>query len=136
MAVFDIIAAFIMGALSGMGIGGGGLLVIYLTLFKRIGQIEAQGLNLYFFLFASIASLFIHYKKRKIDYKKVLLLGASGMVSAYFGSYLASKVSPYTLRVLFGVMLLLAGGISLGRQIPQLVRRKKERGKSKKTLYK
>jgi len=118
-----------MGALSGMGIGGGGLLVIYLTLVKGTGQIEAQGLNLYFFLFASAAALFVHCTKRRINYPLVLYLAAFGMPAALVGGYVASVTDPQTVRVLFGVMLMLAGSVSLVKTVSGGLRHKKERKK-------
>ena len=122
-----MIAAFLMGALSGMGIGGGGLLVIYLTLIKGVGQIEAQGLNLYFFLFASAAALFVHSVKREINYPLVLLLAAFGMPAALFGSYLASVSDPHTVKVMFGLMLVAAGGISFVKTLPEYIKSKKKK---------
>ena len=50
------IASFIIALLSGMGIGSGGLLVIYLTLLEKVPQLTAQGINLLFFIFASASS--------------------------------------------------------------------------------
>lgn len=129
MAFVDMMAAFFMGALSGMGIGGGGLLVIYLTLVRGAEQINAQGINLYFFVFASIAALFIHCRKRRIDYSLVLLLSAFGMPVSLFGGLLASVTDPYLLRKIFGVMLIIAGGISLVRTVLPYIINKKERKK-------
>lgn len=129
MAFVDMMAAFFMGALSGMGIGGGGLLVIYLTLIRGAEQINAQGINLYFFVFASIAALFIHCRKRRIDYSLVLLLSALGMPVSLFGGLLASVTDPYLLRKIFGVMLIIAGGISLVRTVLPYIINKKERKK-------
>lgn len=126
MIFVDIIAALVMGALSGMGIGGGGLLVIYLTALRGIGQIEAQGLNLYFFLFASAAALFVHCTKRKINYPLVLFLCAFGMPMALLGSRVAAATDPETVRKLFGVMLVAAGSLSLIRSIPRLKGLKKK----------
>ena len=113
MVIVDIIAALIMGALSGMGVGGGGLLVIYLTAFKSLGQIASQGINLYFFIFASVASLFVHCRKRKINYKAVVLLSGAGIPFAIIGSVAASVTDPETVRTVFGIMLILAGAVTL-----------------------
>ncbi len=129
MAFVDMIAAFFMGALSGMGIGGGGLLVIYLTLIRGADQISAQGINLYFFVFASIAALFIHCKKRRINFPLVLLLAAFGMPMSLLGGLLASVTDPYLLRKIFGIMLIVAGGISLFRMAKPYLSNKKERKK-------
>ncbi|MBE6587522.1 MAG: sulfite exporter TauE/SafE family protein [Ruminococcaceae bacterium] len=125
MTIIDMIASFFMGALSGMGIGGGGLLVIYLTLVRGTDQISAQGLNLYFFLFASAAALFVHCTKRRINYPLVLILAAFGMPMSFAGSLAASAARPETVRVIFGVMLIIAGGISLIRALCAYLRNKK-----------
>ena len=53
MDIIDTVVAFFASALAAMGVGGGGLLVIYLTLVRATEQISAQGINLFFFLFSS-----------------------------------------------------------------------------------
>ena len=53
MIFIDVIASFIIALLSGMGIGSGGLFVIYLTFMTNADQLSAQGANLLFFLFSS-----------------------------------------------------------------------------------
>ena len=64
--VLSIIMFFIIATLSGMGVGSAGLLVVWLTVFDSVPQLAAQGLNLFFFLFSSSASLLIHVKRRKM----------------------------------------------------------------------
>lgn len=117
MVIIDFAAAILLGALSGMGIGGGGLLVIYLTLIRSVDQISAQGLNLFFFIFASAAALFVHMTKRKIPLGILLYCSAFGMAAAYFGAAAANAVNPVLVRKLFGGMLAIAGGIALARNI-------------------
>lgn len=117
MVIIDFAAAILLGALSGMGIGGGGLLVIYLTLIRSVDQISAQGLNLFFFIFASAAALFVHMTKRKIPLGILLYCSAFGMAAAYFGAAAANAVNPVLVRKLFGGMLAIAGGIALARNL-------------------
>ena len=117
MVIIDFAAAILLGALSGMGIGGGGLLVIYLTLIRSVDQISAQGLNLFFLIFASAAALFVHMTKRKIPLGILLYCSAFGMAAAYFGAAAANAVNPVLVRKLFGGMLAIAGGIALARNI-------------------
>ncbi|MDD6094353.1 MAG: sulfite exporter TauE/SafE family protein [Clostridia bacterium] len=109
MIVADIIAGIAIGALSGMGVGGAGLLVIYLTALRGLEQRAAQGVNLYFFIFASAASMFVHAAKRKIDRKNVLTVLLGGMPAAYLGCLAASATDPDMLRKIFGGMLVLTG---------------------------
>ena len=127
MIIIDFIAAVLLGALSGMGIGGGGLLVIYLTLIRNVDQISAQGLNLFFFIFASAAALFVHMTKRHIPFGILLFTSVFGMVAAYFGAAAANAVDPALVRKLFGGMLVIAGGIALWRNLlaNKIAKRKK-----------
>ena len=109
MVWLDFGAGVLVAALAGLGVGGGGLLVIYLTMFKGIGQVEAQGLNLLFFVAAGAASLLIHVKKRKLDYKKITLIIACGAAGAVAGSLLANIIDCTLVKKIFGGFLIASG---------------------------
>lgn len=109
MKTFIII--FLIALLSGMGVGGGGLLVIYLTLFENVEQVIAQGTNLSFFIATALASTVYNLKKKKIVWKITLVLSISGAVFSLLGSFLVEAIDRDILRKLFGGMLAL-GGIS------------------------
>ncbi|MBQ8474926.1 MAG: sulfite exporter TauE/SafE family protein [Clostridia bacterium] len=109
----DFVAGICLAALAGMGVGGGGLLVIYLTLFLEMEQRTSQGVNLLFFIFAAGFSLLIHIRKRNIKLPLVLLCSISGICFAMFGANVSSLVDGEVLRRGFGVMLILAGSINL-----------------------
>lgn len=108
----DIAAGLFMGMLTGMGIGGGGLLVLYLTGMRELGQLEAQGCNLLFFVFASAASLFIHNRKRKLDFRMIGIAAALAICGSQIGVYLTGMIPEELIRKLFGYMLIFAGGIA------------------------
>lgn len=113
MIFVDMIVSFLVAAMSGLGIGGGGLLVIYLTLIKGVEQIEAQGINLMFFLFASGASLLIHLKKRKINFGILGVMVFFGIIGSVFGSFTATMVNPMVIRKIFGTFLVITGAMTL-----------------------
>ena len=113
MFTISLIAAFLVAILSGLGVGGGGLFVIYLVLFTSLLQLQIQGINLAFFLFSSAASLSIHLTKRKIFWAAVAIMSASGIVGAILGSMLSAKADEALLRKIFGAMLVISGIISL-----------------------
>lgn len=106
-------AAVITGVLAGLGVGGGGLLVIWLTMSGMYDQLTAQGINLVFFLFAGGASLFIHRKSGRISFKTFLFLAIPGIAGALAGCFIAALWSPALLRKCFGGLMLCAGVISL-----------------------
>lgn len=105
--------SLIIAILSGMGIGGGGLLVIYLVLIEGTAQMVAQGANLAFFIFAASASVLFSVKKKKIHYKITLVMSAAGMVFSLLGAFLARACDPHLLQQIFGGMLVLGGVGSL-----------------------
>lgn len=118
------IISLLIAILSGMGVGGGGLLVIYLTLFEGTEQIIAQGANLCFFILCGLASTIYNVIKKKIVWKTTLILSLSGAISSVLGSILTSQINPYLLRTVFGGMLVFSGGASL---ISSFVKNKQNR---------
>ena len=119
MVFIDIIASFIIALLSGLGIGSGGLLVIYLTIMTDIEQLSAQGANLLFFLFSSGAALLYNIRKRNIYWSAVLFLSVIGILGALFGSFVAGIIPTGILRKLFGTMLTVSGIVTLFKKEKQ-----------------
>ena len=113
MLFIDIIASFIIALLSGMGIGSGGLFVIYLSFVADTPQLAAQGANLLFFLFSSGSALLFHIKKRNILWGAVVFMSVIGILGAIFGSFIAGVLPVGVLRKLFGLMLVVSGTVTL-----------------------
>ena len=111
--LLDIIVSFAIAVLSGLGIGSGGLLVIYLTLYAGTPQLRAQGINLVFFLFSAGASMLAHLSHRKLIAPLCILLVASGLPGALLGASLAAALPAALLRKLFGAFLISAGALTL-----------------------
>ena len=106
--MFFLIAA-VIAALSGMGVGGGGLFALYLKFVSDYSQIEIQAINLLFFMFAAGASLLIHLPRRRIYLIPVLIMTAVGIVGSLLGSALATRLHGGLLSGLFGGMMIAAG---------------------------
>ncbi len=100
---------FILALLTGLGVGSGGLYILYLTLLKDVPQAEAQGLNLIFFITASLAAMTVNLIKKRIPLLPVFILFSSGSVGAVFGSLLAGRINGRLLSMLFGALLALVG---------------------------
>lgn len=107
-----VLVSLVIALLSGMGVGSGGLLVIYLSLVENAPQLTAQGVNLLFFLFASSSSLLVHILKRKIYIGAVAVMSLFGIFGSIFGSLAAANLPSDLLRKLFGAMLVISGIIS------------------------
>ena len=114
--IFTAIAAFLLAALSGMGVGGGGLFVVFLSLFSDLPQITIQGINLLFFIFSSGAAVLIHVSRRKIFGKAVLTMIVFGILGSLLGSALAGIAPAALLRRTFGIMLVATGILGIKRK--------------------
>lgn len=99
----------ISGIISGMGIGGGTILIPSLVLLNNLPQQEAQGINLVVFLPVSIVALITHYKKGNLElsFAKWIIFG--GIIGSIIGSMSAIKIKPDNLKRYFGIFLLLIG---------------------------
>ena len=111
--IFDVVISFVLAALSGLGVGGGGLFVIFLALFTDTPQLVAQGMNLLFFVFSASSSLIIHLTHRKIYASLIAILAVSGALGAIFGTFVCERIDPSILRKIFGTMLVITGIFTL-----------------------
>ncbi len=125
------IASALIAVLTGMGVGGGSLFVIYLTFFRGTPQLEAQALNLAFFLVASLASIPVHLKKRTIHTRLLVVLVLTGVLGSLASRAVAPFVDAAGARKLFGVLLLVSAAYVLwGEGASFWRRRKKGNGKN------
>ena len=107
--MLSILASFAIALLSGMGVGSGGLFVIWLTMAENVPQLTAQGLNLLFFIFSSASSLLVHLQKRHIMWGAVLIMTVTGILGALIGGVLTNILDAALIKKLFGGMLILSG---------------------------
>ncbi len=111
MLIFSsaLLAGSILGFLAGIGVGGGSLLILWLTVVLQMPQPEARVINLLFFLpSAAIASLFRH-KQGTLHLRKVLPAIAAGCIAAGLFSLLSHMLDTQLLKKLFGTLLLVTG---------------------------
>lgn len=107
--LIPLVAGAATGVLSGFGIGGGTLLLIYMTSLAHLDQDLAQGINLLYFLPTAATALFYHKKNgylKKEAARPAILWGLVGTASA---AWLATALDVEVLRKCFGVFLLFVG---------------------------
>ena len=104
-----VFAGLLCGILSGFGIGGGSLLMVWMTGILAIDQRVAQGINLLYFLPAAVTALFFHFKNNIICKSAIFPAALCGCLTAAASSFLAASVSVQSLRRYFGVFLILVG---------------------------
>ncbi len=111
--ILDIIAGIISGILGAMGFGGGGILILYLTLYKDMPQVVSQGVNLLFFIPSATLAVVMHIKNKLIDKKAALVYISYGLVGVALGYLLLNRLDDKTLRTIFAVMLIAVGAKEL-----------------------
>jgi len=106
--LFEIfVASFFSGMLGAMGFGSGAVLIIWLTTYMYYSQLQAQGINLMFFIPCAALSLILLSKKVAIDKSHILPLAAGGTAGIVGGHYLLSGIPTEYLSKLFGIFLIL-----------------------------
>lgn len=107
--VLAVAAGLVCGVLSGWGIGGGSLLMVWMSAVLSMEQMAAQSVNLLYFLPTAAAALILHAKNRVIAWRAVLPAALAGALTAALGAWLAAGIDTALLRRLFGGFLILVG---------------------------
>lgn len=102
-----VLAGIAAGALGGMGMGGGTILIPVLTIFFGVEQKQAQAINLVAFIPMAIASLIVHVKNKRVETKGILWIIIPATVLSLAGSMVAQAINGEILKRIFGGFLLL-----------------------------
>lgn len=109
MALLLILTGLLSGIISGMGIGGGAILIPALTIFLAVSQQQAQNINLIYFIPTAIIALITHAKEKNIEKGFWFKIVIFGIIGAIAGSIIAIKIDAGILKKMFGVFLLIMG---------------------------
>ena len=104
-----VAAGLLCGILSGFGIGGGSLLMVWMTAAAALDQKVAQGINLLYFLPTSVGALIFHIRNKMICWKAVIPAAICGCVAAACSAWISVSMDVSVLRKLFGVFLIFVG---------------------------
>lgn len=103
------LGAVLCGAASAAGIGGGTLLLLYMTQWMGVAQWTAQAINLFYFIPTALVAGWHHWRGGLVDRQTLLWCGVAGIPAAIVGSYLAAVASPAQLRTGFSLLLTTIG---------------------------
>lgn len=107
--MMEALIGFLTGVLASMGLGGGFVLVVWLTLFAETEQRAAQGINVLFFLPIAFVSLIMHLKNGLVNKVLVKKLAVGGLLGAAVGTLVSQVIANDLLRKLFALFLLAFG---------------------------
>lgn len=99
----------VLGLLAGLGVGGGSLLILWLTTLLHWDQPDARAVNLLFFLPSAAIACFFHRKQGRVPWKRILPGILAGCASALLFSLLGTGFDTGFLKKAFGILLLFTG---------------------------
>ena len=99
----------LLAVLTGLGTGGGSLLILWLTQAQNLSPQDAQAINLMYFLPAAILSCLYRSRQGKLPVKKILPGIIAGSIMAAVFSYFSVQWNTRSLKNLFGILLLITG---------------------------
>ena len=106
---FILLFSTLLGFLSGLGVGGGSLLMLWLTIVLDFPQDMARGINLLFFLPSALIACCFRWKQGCLNWKTILPAILAGCVSAGLFSWLGTRLEASMLKKAFGGLLLATG---------------------------
>ena len=114
--LFSLIAGLLSGMAGAMGLGGGSVLIIYLTLFADVNQLAAQGINLIFFLPTAAVAVFVYSKKGIIKWRKILPVMVLGAVGTLITGFWVGQLKADLIKKIFGFVIAVYGAFELFRR--------------------
>lgn len=106
---FSVFLGGVFGFLAGIGVGGGSLLVLWLTVVLGTDPETARSINLLFFIPSALIACFFRWKQNVLKWKAVLPAIAAGCLSAALFSWLGTGMDTGLLKKLFGGLLIITG---------------------------
>lgn len=104
-----LIVGTVLGFLSGLGIGGGSLLIIWLTVVLGSDPLVARSINLLFFIPSALVACGLRMRQGDLMVKPLLPAILAGCAAAAVFSRVSTILNVEVLKKLFGIVLLAAG---------------------------
>lgn len=104
-----LIVGSLLGFLSGLGVGGGSLLLLWLTLVLNLDPQTARSINLLFFLPSALIACWFRQKQGSLKIKPLIPAILAGCAAAAIFSWISNRINIDILKKGFGILLLIAG---------------------------
>lgn len=105
----SLLAGAFLSFLAGLGVGGGSLLMLWLTLILGLDHSIARSINLLFFIPTAVVASFFRWKQGSLDIKQILPAILFGCISAAVFAFLSKHIDIELIKKLFGILLLITG---------------------------
>lgn len=119
----------ISGVFSGIGMGGGTILIFLLNIIVGLEQHVAQATNLIYFVPTAISAIIVNYKDKNIDTKLAGVISICGIIGAVIGAMISINLDVEKLRKFFGIFLVIIAIHEIYTLINEYKLRKKRKNK-------
>ena len=99
----------ILGLLSGLGTGGGSLLILWLTVVLGMDQNSARIINLMFFIPSALVASWFRRKQNHLKPGKLLPAIITGCIFAFAAVKFGGVINKTILKKVFGLLLIFTG---------------------------
>lgn len=106
-----ILVGIISGIITGIGMGGGNILILVLVAYMGVNQFVAQSTNLIFFIPTVIIAILIHIKKNNVEKDIAKKLFLPSVIGSAVGAYCTTLVDSKNLKQYLGFFLLVVRNI-------------------------
>ena len=125
----EIFIAAISGVFSGIGMGGGTILILLLNTFDGLEQHIAQATTLIYFVPTAISAIIVNYRDKNIDTKLAGIISICGIIGAVIGAIISVNLDVEKLRKFFGIFLVIIAIHEIYTLINEYKLRKKRKNK-------
>lgn len=125
----EVIIGIISGMVSGIGMGGGTVLILLLTIFMDTEQHIAQATNLVFFVPTSISAIIMNIREKNINLNIGIKVAIFGIIGAVVGSIISNRLEVNMLRKYFGFFLALIASYQIYLIIKEYILSKSRKNK-------
>ena len=107
--IIRTLAGSLLGMLAGMGVGGGSLLLLWLTQIANFSTEQARITILLFYLPAAVVSSIFFRKEKAIRFRPIFPGILGGCTAAFFTSFIGRNIDLTILKKALGVLLIAIG---------------------------
>lgn len=115
-----LFAGLISGFISGLGMGGGVILIVILTYVAQYNQRGLQTLNLIYYIPTAIFALVVYLKNKEVDYKSGIKIILWGMIPTIIGAFFANLMDINQLKKIFALYLIGVGIVIFFKSINRI----------------
>lgn len=105
----NFLVGAVLGFLSGLGVGGGSLLLLWLTLIAGVPQAQARIINLMFFIPCALIATLFRRKQFRPDWHLAIPTILAGLLGAFLGNLLGPRLDVNLLKKAFGLLFIVCG---------------------------